>query len=88
MVHERKVKIEASLLAMVATVTGYSERKDDGAARKVENFRAVELDELRRVFVFASARDDDSIVLRFVVRPCGSNARGKLAFNPLSLCCR
>ena len=80
--------VEPRLLAMVATVAGYSQRKDGGAARKVKNFRAVELNELRRVFVFASARDDDSIVLRFVVRPCRPDARRKLPFNAFCLRCR
>ena len=87
-VEEGKMDVEPRLLAMVATVASNSQWENDCASREVENFRAIELNKLRRVFVFASTRDDDGVVLRFVVGSRGSNARRKLPLDSLSLRCR
>lgn len=70
---------------MVSAVTGNAEREYDGARGKIKNFGAVELDELRGIFMLASSRNNGRFLDVLFFRPRRPNARRQLPLDPLSL---
>jgi hypothetical protein len=54
-VHHGEVDVKANLFPVVATVASDAKRENHGSSRKVQNFSAVELDDVGGVFVVLSA---------------------------------
>lgn len=80
-----EMDVEPRLLAMVPTVACNAKRKDNRPRREIQHFRAVELDELGRVFVLPAPRYGEGFFGALIVRARWSDARSKLPLDALRL---
>jgi hypothetical protein len=84
MVGHGEVNMEPNSLAVVTTVTGDTQRKDNGTRREAEHFGAVELHDIEGL----SCAIGRSICCldRVRVIPLGAHTLGQLSGNTLCLC--
>ncbi len=81
----REMDVESSLLSMVTAVACDAEGEDNGTHREIEDFRTVELYELRVIFMLSSSRDYCRFLDAFIVRSRWTDTRCNLPLYPFSL---
>ena len=83
-IHHGEVNIESNFFTMVPAVAGDTEWKYHRTSRKVEDLRAVELNDVRRVFMVFT-RLGPVTLTGFGVRTCRTNTSGQFLGYPFSL---
>ena len=83
MVGHGEMNMEPNSLAVVTTVTGDTQRKDNGTRREAEDFRAVELNNIERLR--CAIGRSICCLDRVRVIPLGAHTLGQLSGNTLCL---
>jgi hypothetical protein len=83
MVGHGEMNMEANSLAVVTTITGDTQRKDNGTRREAEHFRAVELNDIKGLSCAIGRSICCLDRVRFI--PLGAHTLGQLSGNTLCL---
>lgn len=83
-VHHGEVDVESDFFSMMAAVAGDAKGKYHRASREIENFRAIELNDVRRVLM-VFARLGSVPFARIRVRTCRTNTSSKFLGDPFGL---